>query len=138
MIKAPYVLRAVLLFLAACNKNSERQTSSGLQYTAIEEGDGKPSKKGEFLEFAFELRDSKDCVWNECSKSCLSRNAPRGDTSELKHQDEVTQLLHLLTAGDSVKTTMTIPHFFNSLARMQVPPGVDTAGTVTYTIKAHA
>jgi FKBP-type peptidyl-prolyl cis-trans isomerase len=137
MIKAPYVLVALLLFFAACNKNSERVTASGLKYTVIKEGDGKASKKGEFLVFDFELRDSKDSVWNESYESGLSPYAPMSDTSEIKHQDEITQLLHVLTAGDSVKTTMTIKHFFNDLARMQVPPGVDTTGTLTYTIKAH-
>jgi FKBP-type peptidyl-prolyl cis-trans isomerase FkpA len=137
MIKVSYLLAIVLLlFIAAC-KESEKETPYGLKYTVLKAGDGQTGKKGDLLLFDFELRDSKDSVWNDSYKGGLPLYMPVGDTAGLKFQDGVTQLLHFLSTGDSVKTSMTVPEFFAKLARMPVPAGIDTAGSVAYTIKAH-
>jgi FKBP-type peptidyl-prolyl cis-trans isomerase len=123
-----------LLLLSVACKESEKKTPNGQKYTIIKSGDGKTAKKGEILVFDFELRDSKDSVWNDSYKEGLPAAMEMKDTSELKREDGITQMLRELSAGDSVKTTMTIPDFFNKLVRSPAPPSVDTTASVTYTI----
>lgn len=137
MRKVLYLSVGLLFTLAACKKDAVRQTPNGLSYTVIKEGNGDKPEKGEFLIFDFQLKDNKDSVWQESYKSGLPLYMPAGDTSDFKSMDGITQMLNLLSKGDSVKTTMSIKDFFTKLAHMRVPPGVDTTGTVTYTIKVH-
>lgn len=135
MIKFSYVPMLCLLLCIACSK-SEKETKSGLKYTVIKAGTGNAPKTGELLVFDFQLKDSKDSVWNDSYKEGMPAVIEKQDTSALKGADGVTEMLQQLVPGDSVKTTMSISDFFNKLVRRPVPPGVDSAGSVSYTIKA--
>lgn len=135
MVKLSYVLSGLLLLLAACKQSETvKTTRSGLKYSVIKAGDGVTGKKGEILVFDFQLKDSKDSVWNDSYKEGLPAAMEIRDTAEVNMEDGVAQMLRELSAGDSVKTTMTIPDFFKNLVRRPPPPSVDTAGSVTYTI----
>jgi FKBP-type peptidyl-prolyl cis-trans isomerase len=127
----------LLLIVIACKETGkEKVTQNGFKFTVIKEGDNKPPKTGEILLFDFQLKDSKDSVWNDSYRNGLPAAIEIRDTSEVKKQDGITQMLHMLTAGDSVKTTMPISEFFKTLVKRPVPPTMDSTLNVTYSIKA--
>ena len=134
MIKVPYLFVGLLLLVVAC-KESEKVTPNGFKYSVIKTGNGKPSAKGEILVFDFQLRDSKDSVWNDSYKGGIPAAMEIKDTSEMKMEDGITQMLRYLSPGDSVKTSMPVTDFFKNLVKSPVPPGVDSTLTLTYTIK---
>jgi FKBP-type peptidyl-prolyl cis-trans isomerase FkpA len=135
MVRLSYVLSGLLVLFTACKQaETVKTTRSGLKYSVIKSGDGVTGKKGEILVFDFQLKDSKDSVWNDSYKEGLPAAMEIRDTTEVATEDGVAQMLRLLSAGDSVRTTMTIPAFFKDLVRRPPPPSVDTTGSVTYTI----
>jgi FKBP-type peptidyl-prolyl cis-trans isomerase FkpA len=135
MIRLSYVFIGLLLLSVACSK-SEKETPNGFKYTVVKAGKGELPKKGEILVFDFQLKDSKDSVWNDSYKDGIPAAIEIKDTSELKQEDGITQMLRMLAPGDSVKTTMTIPEFFKKLVRRPVPPNIDSSKSVTYTMNA--
>ncbi len=124
----------LMLLLATCAK-PEKETASGLKYKIVKAGNGDAPKKGEVMLFDFELRDSKDSVWNT---SYNEDNFPAAiearDTSFTNRMDGITQMLSALKVGDSVKTTMSVKEFFNKYIQRPVPPTVDSTLTLTYTV----
>jgi FKBP-type peptidyl-prolyl cis-trans isomerase FkpA len=135
MIRLSYVFIGLLLLSVACSK-SEKETPNGFKYTVVKAGNGELPKKGEILVFDFQLKDSKDSVWNDSYKDGIPAAIEIKDTSELKQEDGITQMLRMLAPGDSVKTTMTIPDFFKNLVRRPIPPTIDSTKSVTYTMNA--
>jgi FKBP-type peptidyl-prolyl cis-trans isomerase FkpA len=136
MIRLSYVLMGLLLLSAACkDSETQRTTPNGLKYTVIKNGDGIAPKKGEFLIFDFQLKDSKDSVWNE-SYGEIPMQMPIKDSSELKADDGIIQMLNQLTVGDSVKTSMTAAEFFSKYVRRPLPPKLDSSLVVSYIVNA--
>lgn len=135
MIKSSYLLAGMLILCLACDKTSEKQTPNGLKYTVIEKGDGTIPKKDDILVFDYQLKDSKDSVWGDTFKDGLPAASMIADTAALKNEDGMTQLFRQLSKGDSVKTTMSVKDFFQKLVKAPVPGYVDSARSVTYTIK---
>lgn len=123
-----------LLFAMACNK-SERETPSGLKYKVIKEGTGVPVKPGDILLFNFVFKDSKDSVWRTTYESDFPVSMPI-DTAGLKQADGMTQLVSMLTPGDSVVVKIPIKQFFNDMMRRPIPPEFDSTLIFTYHIKA--
>src|SRR5687767_13105445 len=136
MIKLSNILMALVLLCLACDSNApkEKKTPNGLEYTVLKTGDGKIAKKEEILVFDYQLKDSKDSVWGDTFKDGIPAASMIGDTAILDSEDGMTQMFRELSKGDSVKTTMPIKEFFEKLVRAPVPPSVDSAGSVTYTI----
>lgn len=134
MSKLSYGLIGLILLCIGCNNQSEKTTANGFKYTVVKAGKGTPAKKGDILVFDFQLKDSKDSVWNDSYKEGIPAAMEVKDTSELKAADGITQMLNGLSAGDSVRATMKTVDFFKNLVKSPVPPGVDTTGSVTYTI----
>src|SRR5687767_7785999 len=132
MIRISYVLMGLLLLCVACNSQPEKETPNGFKYKIIKAGDGKAPKAGELLVFNFQLRDNKDSVWNESYKQGYPAIIEIRDTSELKSEDGITQMLRQLSPGDSVKASMKTSEFFKKVARSPVPPTVDSTGIMTY------
>lgn len=133
MIKYSYVCIAVLLLLSACEK-AQKETPNGFKYSVVKAGSGAVPKKGEILIFDFELRDSKDSVWNDSYKQGMEAAMQVLDTAELKNADGITQMLSELKVGDSVRSTMTVPEFFKKLIKRPIPGNIDSTRSLTYAI----
>jgi FKBP-type peptidyl-prolyl cis-trans isomerase FkpA len=136
MIKSSYALLGLFLVLISCQK-SEKETASGFKYTVLKTGAGEAPKKGEILVFDFQLKDSKDSVWNDSYKDGMPAAIELRDTSEMKGADDITQMLSDLKKGDSVKASLSVVDFFKNLVRRPVPPTVDSTLMLTYTIKVN-
>jgi FKBP-type peptidyl-prolyl cis-trans isomerase FkpA len=134
MIKFSYVILGSFLVLMSCGK-SERETPGGFKYSVVKAGNGEEPKKGQIMVFDFELRDSKDSVWNDSYKDGMPAAIEKQDTSEVRKADGITQMLSELKVGDSVKASMSTADFFKNLVRRPVPPTVDSTLTLTYRIK---
>lgn len=136
MTKLSSGLIGLLLLIVACKESeSQKTTPNGLKYTVVKSGDGIAGKKGELLVFDFQLKDATDSVWNE-SYNELPLHMPFKDTSELAADDGIIQMLNQLSAGDSVKTSMTAGDFFVKFVRRPLPPQLDSNLVITYTVKA--
>lgn len=134
MIKFSYVLMlGSVLILMSCQK-SEKETPGGFKYTVLKSGSGDEPKKGEIMVFDFQLRDSKDSVWNESYEDGMPAAIEKQDTSATNKQDVITQMLSQLKVGDSVKASISVVDFFKTLVRRPVPPQVDSSRTLTYFI----
>jgi FKBP-type peptidyl-prolyl cis-trans isomerase FkpA len=136
MIKFSYVLLGSLLALMSCGK-SERETPGGFKYSLVKAGSGAEPKKGEIMVFDFELRDSKDSVWNDSYKDGMPAAIEKQDTSVLKNADGITEMLSELKVGDSVRASMTTADFFKNLVKRPMPPTIDSTLTLTYSIKVN-
>lgn len=133
MIKSSYVLALVLLVGVGCG-SSEKETPNGFKYTVLKAGNGESAKKGEFLVFDFEMKDSKDSVWNSSYKEGLPIGISMPDTMGMKKEDGLTQMLRQVTKGDSVRASMSVPEFFKKLVNRPVPPTIDSTMSIIYTI----
>lgn len=133
MNKSAFVCLGLLALLTACTKN-EKETPSGLKYTVIEEGDGEMPKTGEIIVFDWELRDSEDSVWQETFGEGIPSAAQIADSSQIENEDGLTQMLRMLSKGDSVKAEMSMQDYFKQ-GGGPIPPTIDTTGFVTFTIK---
>lgn len=125
----------LLVLCVACDK-SERETPSGLKYTLVKKGTGVPTKAGEILIFNFVFKDSKDSVWRTTYEGDFPAYTMVPDTTGLKDADGMTQLLTVLTPGDSVVLDIPIKKFFNDIIRRPMPPEFDSTLIFTYQIKA--
>ncbi len=125
----------LLVLCVACNK-SERETPSGLKYKLAKEGTGVPVKEGDVLTFNFVFKDSKDSVWRSTYETDFAPYIVMPDTTGMKREDGLTQLLRILTPGDSVIVTIPIKEFFKNIARQPMPPEFDSTLIFTYQIKA--
>ncbi len=137
MNKSAYACIGLLALLTACNKNDVKETPNGLKYTVIKAGDGVLPKTDEVLVFNYELKDSKDSVWGETFSEEIPAATKINDSTMLADEDGMTQMFRALSVGDSVKTEMPVRDFFSKVVGAPIPPNVDTALSVTYTIKVN-
>lgn len=136
MIKFSYVLLALAFALMSCEK-AEKQTPNGFKYTVVKSGNSEAPKKGEILVFDFQLKDSKDSVWNESYKDNMPAAIQLADTAELRNADGITQMLSASKKGDSLKASLPVTDFFKNFVRRPLPPGIDSTLTLTYFIKVN-
>lgn len=134
MHKLISLLSGLTLILAACN-SSQKETPSGLRFTVVEAGDGVLPKREEILVFDYQMKDSKDSVWNDTFEEGIPGATMIGDSSRISREDGMTQMFRMLSVGDSVKTTMPVTFFFENIVRQPVPPDVDSTLDITYIIK---
>lgn len=133
MIKKLTLLLCVTLLIAACKQN-EKETPNGMKYTVVKSGDGKSPQPGEMIVFDFELRDSKDSVWASSFTEGIPAATKIQDTARIKQEDGMTQMFRVLSAGDSVTATFTIPELYNKMVKAPIPARLDSNMSVTYTI----
>ena len=133
MNKCTFAFAGLLTLLAACEKN-EKETPNGLKYTVLKAADGVTPKTKEIIVFDWELRDSKDSVWQETFKDGIPSPAQIADSSQLANEDGLTQMLRMLSKGDSVRTEMTMKDYFGKRGG-PVPPEIDSTLTMAFTIK---
>lgn len=124
----------LLVLCVACDK-SERVTPSGLKYKLVKEGTGVPVKEGEVMIFNFVFKDSKDSVWSNTYESAFPPSMVMPDTTGMSKEDGLTQLLRVLSPGDSVIVNIPITEFFKDVVRRPMPPQFDSTLIFTYQIK---
>jgi FKBP-type peptidyl-prolyl cis-trans isomerase len=125
----------LLVLCVACDK-SERETPSGLKFKVIKEGTGIPVKTSNVLIFNFIFKDSKDSVWRNTYEMDFPPYIIMPDTTGMKREDGMTQMLRMLTPGDSVVLEIPLKDFFKDIVKSPIPPGFDTTLIFTYQIKA--
>lgn len=133
------ILNAVLVvglaILFACGDSAkEKVTPNGLKFNVIKDGDGVLPKPGEVVVFQFVFSDSKDSVWGETS-DLMPAAAMINDSSALVSEDGITQMLRMVSKGDSVRLSLPITKFFNEIVRAPLPPDVDSTLTLIYNIR---
>jgi len=132
MNKSAYACIGLLTLLIACNQK-EKETPNGLKYTVFETGDGVIPNPSEIIVFDWQIKDSKDSVWQETFKEGVPSAARIADSSELKNEDGLTQMLRMLSKGDSVRTEMSAKEYF-SKSGGPVPPELDSTLSIAFTI----
>lgn len=134
-MKITKLLMGLMLVLClACSK--EKETPSGLKFTVVKAGDGVAVKPGEVLVFNFIFKDSQDSVWRDTYEMDFPPYAVIPDTAMMKNEDGMTQMLRMLSKGDSVKLDIHIKDFFKDIVRQPMPPNFDSTLVFTYRIKA--
>jgi FKBP-type peptidyl-prolyl cis-trans isomerase FkpA len=136
MTKLSYLILGTIVLMVAC-KDAEKVTPNGLKYTVIKAGDGPTGKVDQILLVDFQLKDSKDSVWNDSYKQGMPAPVQIQDSSKMAMEDGITQMFRMLAVGDSVKTTFTVVDFFKNLMKRPVPPGIDSTLSITYTFKVN-
>jgi FKBP-type peptidyl-prolyl cis-trans isomerase FkpA len=119
--------------LVSCGAD-EKETPSGMKFKVVKKGDGILPKPGEVVVFEFKFIDSKDSVWAE-TKGSMPAAVLTNDSSALVSEDGMTQMLRMVSKGDSILVTMPLTKFFNELVKAPIPPGVDTTRSLTYRIR---
>jgi FKBP-type peptidyl-prolyl cis-trans isomerase len=128
------VLIGLTLLCAACTK-SEKETPNGFKFTVIEAGDGVLPKKEEVIVFEYQLKDSKDSVWNDTYTQGMPAALPIADSAALATEKGMIQMFRMLSKGDSVRVKLPIQKFFLDIAGGPAPFGVDTTLTMSYLIR---
>jgi FKBP-type peptidyl-prolyl cis-trans isomerase FkpA len=136
MTKLSYSFMGMLLLTVAC-KDVEKVTPNGFKYTVIKAGDGATPKVNDIVLVDFQLKDSKDSVWRDSYKDDMPAPVEIRDSSAMATEDGITQMFRMLSVGDSVKVTMTVPKFFKDFVKRPAPPGIDTTLSITYTFKVN-
>ena len=123
-----------LAFLFSCASSNEKETPSGLKFKVVKKGDGVLPKAGEVVVFQFLFKDSNDSTWAETSKG-MPAAVLTNDSSAIVSEDGMTQLLRMVSKGDSVIVSMPITKFFKDLVKSAVPSDIDSTLTLTYNIR---
>lgn len=135
-MKITKVLIGLLLVLSVACNNSERETLSGLKFKVVKEGTGVPVAVGDVLVFNFIFKDSKDSVWRSTYEADFPPYIIMPDTAGMKREDGMTQMLRMISPGDSVTLDISIKDFFKDIVRQPIPPDFDSTLIFTYQIKA--
>src|SRR5690606_31103067 len=133
MNKTAFACLGMLTLLMACGQN-EKETPSGLKYTVLKTGDGETPKTGEIIVFDWQLKDSKDSVWQGTFQQGIPAAAQIATEDRIQEEDGLTQMLRFLSRGDSVRADMPITEYFSRGPGM-VPPELDSTLTLSFTIK---
>lgn len=132
MNKSVFTCLGLLILLTACN--NVKETPSGLKYSVLEAGDGVLPKTGEIIVFDWQLRDSEDSVWQSTFEQGIPSAAQIADESRLPDEDGLTQMLRMLSKGDSAKAEMSIGEYYK-LGGSAVPFGVDSTLSLTFSFR---
>jgi FKBP-type peptidyl-prolyl cis-trans isomerase FkpA len=128
------VLFVIALGILVSCGTDEKETPSGMKFKVVKKGDGILPNPGEVVVFEFKFIDSKDSVWAE-TKGSMPAAVLTNDSSALVSEDGMTQMLRMVSKGDSILVTMPLTKFFNELVKAPIPPGVDTTRSLTYRIR---
>ncbi len=132
ILNVVFVVGLVLLF--SCASNNEKETPSGLKFKVVKAGDGVLPKAGEVVVFQFLFKDSKDSVWAQMTKD-MPAAVLTNDSSTIDSEDGMTQMLRMVSKGDSLVVSMPISQFFKDLVKSPMPPDVDSTLTLSYHIR---
>lgn len=122
----------LIVALAACTKTKE--TPSGLKFKVLKEGDGVKATTGQIIAFNFLMKDSKDSVWADTYERGYPEIIEVRDTSEIKNEDGLMQMIRMLAKGDSVVCTISVDDLFKNYAKAPMPPTLDSTLNIDYNI----
>ena len=128
------LLGLLVLLCVACDK-SVRETPSGLKYKVLKAGDGVLAEPKEVLILNYKLVDSNDSVWGNTYATGMPTSVSLPDTSGMRFEDEMMQVLRQSSKGDSLAISFSLTEFFEKFARQSPPRHLDTAMMVTYYLK---
>lgn len=133
-MKIQNVLIVVAISMLVSCGTADKETPSGMKFKVVKNGDGVLPKQGEVVVFDFQFIDSKDSIWAE-TKNGMPAAVLTNDSSSIASEDGMTQMLRMVSKGDSVVVSMAITKFFKDLVKAPVPEGVDSTLTLTYRIR---
>ena len=134
-MKITNVLFGLLLLLCVACDKSEKETPSGLKFKVVKTGNGVVAKPNDVLVFNFKLIDSNDSVWNDTYVDGMPAAVMIQDTSAIKTEDGMMQMLRMVSPGDSVIVDFTVKDFFKNLVKNAIPPGIDSTISLSYRLK---
>jgi FKBP-type peptidyl-prolyl cis-trans isomerase FkpA len=137
MIKINYLLLAVLALAGACKDKAEKETPNGFKFTVLKKGDGVLPKPQDILVFDFVMKDSKDSVWSDTREEGIPSAIMIADSSAQAGENGMVQMFRMLSKGDSVKATMSVKKFFNTIVGRPVPQEVDSTRDISYFIRVN-
>lgn len=132
-MKIQNVLIVVALGLLVSCSSNEKETPSGMKFKIVKKGDGVLPKVGDVVVFHFRFIDSKDSIWGETKQ--MPAAVLTNDSLAIASEDGMTQMLRMVSKGDSVMVSMPVTKFFKDLVKAPVPLGVDSTLTLTYRIR---
>lgn len=122
-----------MVMLAACDQAS-KETPSGFKFNMVKEGTGEIPRPTQFVVFNFRVTDSADSVWADTYARGYPEFARIQDSSRIADEDGITQMLRMLSKGDSVTFKISIADLFRDFAKSPVPPEMDSTSIVQYNI----
>lgn len=128
------ILAAGIALLAACSQSAIRETPSGFKFTVVKEGTGEVARPAQYVVFNFRVTDSEDSIWVDTYERGYPEFSRIQDSSAIAHEDGITQMLRMLSKGDSATFSLTLAELFRDFAKQPVPPDLDSALIVTYAI----
>lgn len=134
-MKITNVLFGLLLLLCVACDKSEKETPNGLKFKVVKTGNGVIAKPNDVLVFNFKLVDSKDSVWNDTYVAGMPAAVMIQDTSAIKTEDGMMQMLRMVSPGDSVTVDFTMKDFYKNLVRSPIPPNIDSTLSLSYRLK---
>ena len=120
--------------LGACSQSAIRETPSGFKFTVVKEGTGEVARPAQYVVFNFRVTDSADSTWVDTYDRGYPEFSRIQDSSAIAHEDDITQMLRMLSKGDSATFSLTIADLFHDFAKQPVPPHLDSTRVVTYAI----
>ena len=127
------ILVGAIAMFAACTQAS-KETPSGFKFDMIKEGTGDIPRPTQFVVFNFRVTDSADSIWADTYGRGYPEFARIQDSSRIADEDGITQMLRMLSKGDSVTFTISIADLFRDFAKSPVPPHMDSTSIVRYNI----
>lgn len=134
-MKHSFILIALAVFFASCEKKSTTKTPSGLEFEVLKKGEDQLPRPGQITVFNLVIKDSKDSVWLDTYERGLPERTIIGDSSKLAAEDGITQMFRMLSKGDSIRFHLTAKTFFEDFIKSPLPPHVDSTLTINYFIK---
>lgn len=128
------ILVAGIALLGACSQSAIRETPSGFKFTVVREGTGEVARPAQYVVFNFRVSDSEDSIWVDTYDRGYPEFARIQDSSAIAHEDGITQMLRMVTKGDSATFSLTIAELFRDFARQPVPEHLDSTLVVRYSI----
>lgn len=122
-----------LVVMFACT-NQNRKTPSGLEFKVVRSGNGALPNTNQLVVFNYKMVDSKDSVWGDTYDRGLPEVTAIADSAQIASEHGLAQMIRMLSAGDSVQFQIPVKDFFENYAKRPVPPFVDSARVLNYTI----
>lgn len=121
-----------MIFLMACESSTKKETPNGFAYNLAKEGDGKVAGPNDFVVFNFKATDSKDSIWANSFDRGYPEFARVADSSRIADEDGITQMLRMLSKGDSAYFELSVKELFEEMGGSRIPPGIDSTLTLHY------
>src|SRR5690554_6293850 len=109
------ILAAGIALLAACSQSAIQETPSGFKFTIVRKGTGETARPAQYVVFNFRVTDSKDSIWVDTYDRGYPEFARIQDSSAIAHEDGITQMLRMLSKGDSAIFSLTLTELFHEL-----------------------